>query len=231
MDWVYNEEQQIGTNYDDLKEVETYDEKMQDLRELDEEAEEIIQLTNIDNTATVLDIGTGTGELAIKIADYCKKIYAVDISTTMLDYAVQKADRRQVVNIEFRQAGFLTCDFAQNSIDVVMTQLALHHLTDFWKQIALNRIFKLLSRGGRLYLHDVVFNFDADNYEENINNFIRLTRENSGEKMAEETKAHIREEYSTFSWVLEEMIQKAGFSLERVDYEEKLFGTYVCKKK
>jgi hypothetical protein len=33
--------------------------------------------------------------------------------------------------------------------------------------------------------------------------------------VAQETIMHIREEYSTFSWILEEMLRRAGFSLAR----------------
>ena len=194
MDWFYDELKQIGTDYNDLKQVEEYDDEMQELRDIKGEVEEIVSLTGIDASKTVLDIGTGTGEQAVRLAKFCEKVYAIDISNTMLEYASKKAQNRKVENIEFKKSGFLTCEFDNNSIDVVITQLALHHLPDFWKQIALKRIFKLLKNGGRLYIYDVVFDFAIDKYKEGINQFIELTRQGS-EEMAEETKLHVKEEF------------------------------------
>jgi ubiquinone/menaquinone biosynthesis C-methylase UbiE len=229
MDWKYDELKQIGTDYTDLEEVREYDTRMQKLRNVEEEVEEIIKLTRLTNSQTVLDIGTGTGEIAVRLANYCRQVYALDISKLMLEFARQKAKNREVDNVEFSQGGFLTCEVAEDSIDVVVTQLVLHHLPDFWKLVALDKVFDLLKNGGRLYIYDVVFDFEIDNYEEQLNNFIELTGQAS-DKMAENTKQHIREEFSTFSWVLEGMLKRAGFTIEEVDYETGLFGTYVCKK-
>jgi hypothetical protein len=41
-------------------------------------------------------------------------------------------------------------------VDAVVTTLALHHLPDFWKGMALKRVHGMLKRGGRLYIHDVI---------------------------------------------------------------------------
>jgi len=82
----------------------------------------------------------------------------------MLNFTRRKAELRGIKNIEFHQAGFLTYDHHGEPLDAVVSQLALHHLPDFWKMIALKRIFAMLKEGGKFYLRDVVYSFPVDNY-------------------------------------------------------------------
>src|SRR2546430_1491960 len=41
---------------------------------------------------------------------------------------------------------------------------------------------------------------------------------------------HMRDEYSTFGWVIERMLTDVGFTLESVDYHAPLHGTYLLRK-
>ncbi len=41
---------------------------------------------------------------------------------------------------------------------------------------------------------------------------------------------HMRDEYSTFGWVIERMLTDIGFKLESVDYHAPLHGTYLLRK-
>jgi cyclopropane fatty-acyl-phospholipid synthase-like methyltransferase len=108
---------------------------MQNYRDIDAEIREILSFLNLQPNQTVLEIGTGTGEFALVAARHCSKVYAVD-----------KARSRGINNVRFLQGGFLTY---QNStqVDAVVTQLALHHLPDFWKQVALMRMADMLMDG------------------------------------------------------------------------------------
>ncbi len=56
---------------------------MQKLRDIENEANSIRKLLNIKNTDAVLEIGTGTGELALKLSAHCRKVVAIDVSKTM----------------------------------------------------------------------------------------------------------------------------------------------------
>jgi hypothetical protein len=42
--------------------------------------------------------------------------------------------------------------------------LPLHHLPDFWKQVTLLRMNRMLKTGGLLYIFDVVFDFAPEEY-------------------------------------------------------------------
>ena len=131
--------------------------------------QEILSFLDLQPDQTVLEIGTGTGEFALAAAIHCSKVYAVDLSESMLRYVEKKAKSRGVSNVEFFQGGFLTYQHP-TPVDAVVTQLALHHLPDFWKQVAMMRIAVMLRDGGKLCLRDVVFNFDIKDYERLIEN-------------------------------------------------------------
>lgn len=51
------------------------------------------------------------------------------------------------LNIEFIQSGFLTYEHQSEPVDLIFTKAALHHLPDFWKQIALLRLNQMLKMG------------------------------------------------------------------------------------
>ena len=117
------------------------------MRNIKRKNKEIIDALNIGKDSVILEIGSGTGELAIEAAKYCKRVYAVDISPVMLSSAHVRAKVKGISNIEFYHAGFLTYHHKGEMLDAVVSQLTLHHLPDFWKLIALNRISSLLKGG------------------------------------------------------------------------------------
>jgi hypothetical protein len=41
---------------------------------------------------------------------------------------------------------------------------------------------------------------------------------------------HVREEHSTFGWIVEGMLQRAGFEIVEADYLTPESAQYVCKK-
>jgi ubiquinone/menaquinone biosynthesis C-methylase UbiE len=211
-EWFYDEFKQKGTDYNNIKEVEIYCENMQQLRDIKKEIADIIELTGLDRSKNVLEIGIGTGEFTVELSKHCNFIYGIDISEIMLDYAREKAKKRKRENIELKKAGFLSYKHEGKIIDIILTQLAFHHLPDFWKVIALKKMYKLLEKGGKLYIHDVVFSFDLKNYQDYINSFINETGKRSGERIKEEIRLHIKDEYSTFDWILESMIEKNRIS-------------------
>jgi putative AdoMet-dependent methyltransferase len=96
----------------------------------------------------VVDLGAGTGAFAVPGAKYCRKMIAVDTSKPMLDFGAQKAKAAGVANIEFVHAGFLTYAHRDEAADAVVSRMALHHLPDFWKVVALDRVRALLKKGG-----------------------------------------------------------------------------------
>ncbi len=233
--WHYNEMKQVGTDYADAKEVEAYDARMRKLRDLYPEAirsetEKILASLHIAQDQTLLEIGCGTGEFAIAAAGRCSKVIAADVSLPMLEFARQKAKKRNVKNIEFHNAGFLTYEHSGEPVDAVVSQIALHHLPDFWKMIALRHIYSLLKDGGRFYLKDTVYSFDVDNYQVFFDKFVRGIRNAAGNEMAVDAETAVREEYSTLGWIMEGLLERAGFHIDKKEYFEGFMAVYECTK-
>nr|MBP7602308.1 class I SAM-dependent methyltransferase [Spirochaetota bacterium] len=130
----------------------------------------------------------------------------------------------------FVHAGFLGYNHDGPPPVAVVSQLALHHLPDFWKLIALTRIHDLLAPGGRFFLRDVVFAVQPAKLSSTIERTINRMRESAGEAAALDYERHVREEYSTYDWVMEEMLYRAGFTIERADYGDFFIATYLCVK-
>jgi len=177
----------------------------------------------------VIDLGCGTGATAVFAARLFKAVYAVDVSDAMIKEASKKLDD-DVRNVRFINAGFLSYKHDGAPADLVITKAALHHLPDFWKQVALLRMNRMLKRGGILYLHDVIFQFDPREYAERVDAWIAGFAESAGEEFRGEVETHIREEFSTFGWIMHGMIERAGFVVEKMRTDDQLMAEYACRK-
>jgi len=227
--WFYNETVQVGTEYQDISNVQAYDIQMAKFRDAKKEATDIIEAISLGREHSLLEIGTGTGNFAIEAAKQCKSVYAIDVSPAMIAYAKQKAQTEAISNISFLQAGFLGYEHNGSPLDIIVSNLALHHLPDFWKMIALKRIHKLLKKGGSFYLGDVIFSFPIEEYDTKIETWIDILKEKVGLNFAQEAQMHIKEEYSTFDWIIEEMLHKSGFKFD-IRRKDDFFAVYYCKK-
>lgn len=227
-DWYYNEFKQTGVDFGSEEEVRQYDEKYKKIRNLDLEAEAIIRALGLNEGSVVLEIGTGTGELAVRLAKYCKKVFACDVSSAMLEYALGKASDSGLDNIEFIHCGFLNYEIRQGFFDAVITQLALHHLPDFWKSVALLRIRDSLKTGGKLFLLDSILSFDVPKYEESISSVIEFAGKMAGGKVASEIAVNIRDEFPTYDWIIEGLIEKSGMKVVGKTKYTDVMSALVC---
>ncbi len=228
--WQYDEMQQVGTDYTDESQVEAYDQRMQRLRDVNEETEAIIKSINLKKNETILEIGTGTGSFAIEAAQHCAKVIAIDVSLKMLEFAQQKAQMMGIANVKFNHAGFLTYGHTGEPLDAIVSQLTLHHLPDFWKIIALRRIFEMLKDGGKFYLRDAVYSFEVDNYKNFFDNLIDGVKNVAGVELANDLEIGVREEYTTLDWIMEGLLKRAGFYIDKADYFEGFIAVYICTK-
>lgn len=229
-DWHYDEMKQIGTDYASEDEVRRYDERMGRFRDRTADADAIIETIGLELGHEILEIGCGTAEFAIRAAGRCRQVVAIDISPAMLSYARKKAADRGCRNITFSHAGFLTYQRAGGPLDAIVTELALHHLPDFWKLVALHRLATMVKPGGAFYLKDIVFSLNLDKYEKTLTFAVEDLRKAAGDETASNFERHIKQEYSTYDWVMEEMLYRAGFDVIDAQYGEHCLATYVCRK-
>lgn len=227
--WYFDELNQVGTDYNNPDNVQAYNRAMSTNPKVEQE---LVDLLGVASDSTLIDFGCGSGDFAVQAAKNCKTVYAVDVSPTMLALAQQKADEAGVTNMEFHHAGFLTYEHQGDPVNFIVTKTALHHLPDFWKTVALTRMYDMLGDGGMLCVRDVVFSFDPQDYTKGIDDWIRrYTQPEESMFTASEFETHVREEYSTFGWIMEGMLLKAGFEIMRADYFSPDYAQYICKKK
>ncbi|MDR2063168.1 MAG: class I SAM-dependent methyltransferase [Candidatus Nomurabacteria bacterium] len=65
--------------------------------------ERMVEVFQLSKRDTVLDLGCGTGEIALRLAKYVKKVLAWDPDVEMLKLAEQKARKHHVKNVIFEQ--------------------------------------------------------------------------------------------------------------------------------
>jgi ubiquinone/menaquinone biosynthesis C-methylase UbiE len=149
--WFPDELARAGPEHLDLAYTAAYDRKA-----CFDPSEDVARLRRLglEETATLVDLGVGTGALALAAASLCRRV-VVDVSAAMLHVTREEAARRNVTNLELVQAGFLTYEHRGDPADFVYSRNALHHLPDFWKAIALRRIGDFLRPGGVLFLRDL----------------------------------------------------------------------------
>lgn len=226
--WQYDEFKPVGRDYASQSEVDVYDSSHADFRDIKAESNQVLDTLGIKRGDTVIDYGSGTGIFAIEAAKREARVYAVDVSQAMLNQAKTKADQEGVSGIKFHNAGFLTYEHSEGSVDAIVTTFAFHHLPDFWKGIALKRIHRMLKPGGQFYMHDVII--EEPCAIENIALFIDRQEKAGGDFLRKDAEGHFRDEFSTYDWVLDEMLSRVGFSITRKHIEDGVLGTYLCTK-
>ncbi|WP_363465546.1 class I SAM-dependent methyltransferase [Halogeometricum borinquense] len=102
----------------------------------------------------VLDLGTGTGAIALALAPDAKRVVGRDISEGMLEQAREKAQDAGIDNIEFGEGRFRDPNY-EDEVDIVTSNFAMHHLSDEEKREAIAVIADL--NPDKFVLGDVMF--------------------------------------------------------------------------
>ncbi len=179
----------------------------------------------------VIEFGAGTGQFTAAVAPACGRVIAVDVSSLMLRRLQEKVAALRLDNVEVVRAGFLSYEHAGRPADVVYSRFALHHLPDFWKAIALDRLRRIVRPGGVVRLWDVVYDFAPAEAEERIEAWCATGGDAvEGEWSRAELEEHVRDEHSTFTWVLEPMMERSGFEIAGAERsEDGVFAKYVLR--
>lgn len=170
----------------------------------------------------------------LRFPPHCRRVASPSRSCSsalMLATLRAKVDSSGLDNVEVVQAGFLTYEHSGAPADVVYSRYALHHLPDAWKAIALARIRRMLRPGGLLRLSDVVYHFAPEDAEKRLEAWCATGGDGIvGEWSRAEYEEHVRDEHSTFTWLLEPMIRRAGFTIEDAQYsKDGIFARYLLR--
>jgi ubiquinone/menaquinone biosynthesis C-methylase UbiE len=116
----------------------------------------LVELAAIEPGQRVLEIGCGTGNLALRAQRMHPdaEVVGIDPDPLALERARRKADRAGLsVRWDRGKAGELP--YPDESVDRVLSAFMFHHLDDTEKKSALAEVRRVLRPGGQLHLVDI----------------------------------------------------------------------------
>jgi SAM-dependent methyltransferase len=220
MSWQFDEAAHARPEHLDAAYVAAFDVKAE--TDWSEEIATLLAL-GVGTASTVVDLGAGTGTFAEAIGGRVARVVSVDISPAMVA-------KMQARGSEAVRAGFLSYEHTGEQPDAIFSSNALHHLPDFWKAIALQRIARLLRPGGVLRLSDIVYSFEPSGADQAIAAWLATASDDPSRGWtASELAAVIRHEHATFTWLLEPMLKHAGLEIrDRWFSDNQAFAAYSC---
>jgi len=162
---------------------------------------EFIDKMNINKEKSVLEIGVGTGRLAIRVVPLCRCFCGVDISPKTIERA--KENLSVYKNVELICGDFLEVDFGCE-FDIIYSSLTFMHIKD--KQRAFDKVRKELSAKGKFVL----------SIDKNQNNYIDM---NTRKIRIYPDSVHRTVEY----------IKNAKLKIEE-QYETEFANVFICTK-
>src|SRR5262245_19856310 len=118
--------------------------------------EKILRLGHLEPGESVLDVGCGTGTLAVaakRQVGPTGMVYGLDASLEMIARAEKKA-RKAGVEVVFKKAMAQSLPFPDAQFDVVLTTVMLHHLSRKARQELAVEMCRVLKPGGRVLAID-----------------------------------------------------------------------------
>jgi ubiquinone/menaquinone biosynthesis C-methylase UbiE len=118
--------------------------------------ERVLGIAGLAPGESVLDIGCGTGTLAIRATGHVGptgSVSGIDASPEMIARAQAKA-RKAGVTVDFKRAVVEALPFADAQFDAVLSTLMLHHLPPALRQQCAREIRRVLKPGGRVVIVD-----------------------------------------------------------------------------
>lgn len=118
--------------------------------------ESLLESANLDRASRVLDIGCGTGTLALVIKKQYSRLEVVglDPDPNALQRAVRKMKRSSAA-VTFTQGYSEELPFRDGSFDRVVSSFMFHHLPDETKPQMLREAFRVLRKGGSFHMLDM----------------------------------------------------------------------------
>ncbi len=117
----------------------------------------IIALASASLDDRVLDVGSGTGLLALAVAPRCRGVWAVDVAPAMVEHLRWVVTGQGLDNVYPVVASATSLPLEDGAVDLVLSNYCFHHLTESEKRKAIAEAFRVLRPGGRLVFGDMMF--------------------------------------------------------------------------
>ncbi len=99
----------------------------------------------------VLDVGSGTGALALRLAGRGARVTGIDASEGMFEVAAARAEGRE--GLDFRLAGAEEIPLEDDSVDLAVSSVAFHHFEDPRRAAA--EVLRVLKPGAGFFVCDM----------------------------------------------------------------------------
>jgi demethylmenaquinone methyltransferase/2-methoxy-6-polyprenyl-1,4-benzoquinol methylase/phosphoethanolamine N-methyltransferase len=113
-----------------------------------------LDLVDLEPNMKILDVGCGTGSLAIAAKHrigHDGMVVGIDPSSNMVNLAQEKAEKEQV-DVAFQVGVIEEINFPENQFDLVVSSLMMHHLPDELKKDGLQEVYRVLKPNGILLI-------------------------------------------------------------------------------
>jgi ubiquinone/menaquinone biosynthesis C-methylase UbiE len=121
-----------------------------------ETARHMLDTIRVNDGAHILDVCTGTGAVALRMAEKFRdcQITGIDLSSGMLQQAQRKAEQKNLANVNFIQMDLDHLSFPAAQFDVATCSFGLFFLPDMLA--ALNNIKQVVKPGGSIVISSFV---------------------------------------------------------------------------
>ena len=107
------------------------------------DGELFLDALELNKNKNVLEIGIGTGRIAVNVAPFCKHLTGIDISPKTIERA--KENLKEYTNISFVCDDFSCYNFGE-TFDVIYSSLTMMHFEN--KEQVISKVEYLLNKGG-----------------------------------------------------------------------------------
>jgi SAM-dependent methyltransferase len=119
----------------------------------------VVGQLRLDPSFVVLDVAAGTGHLGRAITPHVQRVIAVDLTQAMIEEGRREAAKTNLGNITFEQGRAEQLSYPDDSFDMVVTRLSLHHFAD--PQPAVREMARVCKPGCQVGIMDMISPEDA----------------------------------------------------------------------
>ncbi len=119
-------------------------------------AAKAMEVANVQPGMVCVDLGCGGGRLALELARRGATVVGVDVSGAMVDRMLAQASTERLENVTGVVSPIERLSLEASSVDLVISNYALHHLLDDDKAKVVRAAYGWLRPGGRLINSDMM---------------------------------------------------------------------------
>ncbi|MDK2951056.1 MAG: hypothetical protein PWQ77_721 [Kosmotogales bacterium] len=161
----------------------------------------IIDFSHFEPSDTVIDMGSGWGNLTINLSEEVLKVIGIEPNKKNIDEAKKRTEERGIYNIEYIKGSFE--DFkCKTKVNAIVSSITFHQVNPENKRKALANVKKALNEGGRFILCDTLILFNPFSELEFFNSVYRylLSRTTPDSIYEKYIKPNMEEDSYIYSW-------------------------------